>query len=625
MVAVSPATAVWRGSKGGTVEIKVNDEMVTIEIDPVKGPKVLSIQDEEFVDSWMPDVGKSWSELDVSKQKLLAYNAARKNREVTSSAEKIKEASRRQKVEKAISAGAEEEAKELRCTMERLRGPMTWPGIGQDKVLQNHSKKSPGMIYGFEFPWNAELLESFGPTWLTKAFHAACTMEPDNKVTSVTLDRNIKIDAGNNAGKFLFEVTYAKPNSILHTMMFAKVPFAMTKETQSDRVSSSVYKQPMDFHEINTYRLMESSLPVKTPKYYYGDISPETSNFILITARIPYAEVGSAEVGKMKMEPYQIEGPYDKCKDVYQLRGPAFDYYRLLVEASAKIAARDKAGKMLPREMQKITGQVAPDTSDKSGWGFVDFKPSGTDPATLLPQLQLGVSFFSDTARRLFPEYVTTDGFKRKFIRTMMTWSAYFNELNYWMHSDPDYVALGHANLNADNAYFWRDEAGQLDCGIIDWGGFAAGPLGHKMWWCFNCADFDNIQESLDKYINVFIEVYQEHGGPKLDKQRFKTQVLLASLGNTMFMVRAVPDCFKMCDRKQWPTIMERSDPRVADNINGKSTLRTTLQVMTNGLRVLQELESDLILEEWIQSVYVGQWGKPEKPRSVILGASDDW
>ena len=25
---------------------------------------------------------------------------------------------------------------------------------------------------------------------------------------------------------------------------------------------------------------------------------------------------------------------------------------------------------------------------------------------------------------------------------------------------DPDYVALAHSNLNVDNAYFWRDEAG---------------------------------------------------------------------------------------------------------------------------------------------------------------------
>ena len=29
-------------------------------------------------------------------------------------------------------------------------------------------------------------------------------------------------------------------------------------------------------------------MPMKTPQFYYGDISNETSNFILITERIPF-------------------------------------------------------------------------------------------------------------------------------------------------------------------------------------------------------------------------------------------------------------------------------------------------------------------------------------------------
>lgn len=43
-------------------------------------------------------------------------------------------------------------------------------------------------------------------------------------------------------------------------------------------------------------------------------------------------------------------------------------------------------------------------------------------------------------------------------MNTMMTWSAYSNEIQYWLHSDLSYVSLGHNNLNSDNAYFWRNE-----------------------------------------------------------------------------------------------------------------------------------------------------------------------
>ena len=39
-------------------------------------------------------------------------------------------------------------------------------------------------------------------------------------------------------------------------------------------------------------RLAETKLPVSTPKFYYGDISNETSNYILITERVPFSGVG---------------------------------------------------------------------------------------------------------------------------------------------------------------------------------------------------------------------------------------------------------------------------------------------------------------------------------------------
>ncbi|CAE7342362.1 unnamed protein product [Symbiodinium microadriaticum] len=128
---------------------------------------------------------------------------------------------------------------------------------------------------------------TYGPT-------VAGSLEKSNRVTQLRVE-NIKVTAGNNAGKFLFNVRYANERPGLHTKLFAKVPisvpFQMTKETKQDRLSSSVLKQPMDFFEINTYRLAETTLPIPTPKFYYGDISNLTSNFILITERVPFVEM----------------------------------------------------------------------------------------------------------------------------------------------------------------------------------------------------------------------------------------------------------------------------------------------------------------------------------------------
>mmetsp|Transcript_6958 Transcript_6958/g.19663 ORF Transcript_6958/g.19663 Transcript_6958/m.19663 type:complete len:657 (+) Transcript_6958:66-2036(+) len=626
--------AAWRGSEGGQVHI----ETEVVDIDIVKGPRLLTVDGST---SYLPlgDGVKIWKDLDSTEQKVLAYKAARLNAETRrrlpelareaerrAEADKVAAADReRQKLRKQLAdvllKGSPHEATELRCRMELARAPITWTPISPEMVLGNHERRAPGMIYGLEFPWTAALLEDFGPAWLTSAFRAAGTLHEKNRVTSVTIEQRIKIDAGNNAGKFLFDVTYESPSPDLDTQLFAKVPFAMTPETKMDRISSSVYKQPMDMQEINTYRLLEASFPMKTPKYYYGDISNETSNFILITARIPYAEMGEEVVGKRKLAPGEVEGPYDKCKDALQLRGPPEDYYMLLMVTAARIAGLHKRGKMCSQEVLRASLRGLPaDPNNPQAWGVNPSAATNEAPSTMKGRLQQAIRFFSETASVVFPEYVKTDAFKDKFFDNMMTWSAYAAEIQYWLHHDLDYVSLGHNNLNADNAYFWRDEHGKLDCGVIDWGGFGEGPLGHKMWWTFNCADFEQFQRCLPNYIDVFIATYREAGGPQLDGEIFRDHVILSTFGNVSFMVRAVPDCMKMCPAKEWATIQDRHDPRIAGNINGKSTLRTTLHVLNNGLRVLEEMGSDKVLDKFIQEVYVGKWGLTPKSRKVIFG-----
>ena len=80
----------------------------------------------------------------------------------------------------------------------------------------------------------------------------------------------------------------------------------------------------MDFYEINAYRLIEASMPIKIPKFYFGDISNESSNFILITERVPFT-------GMPPLKPFEIEGPYVKCKD-FEMNGTDKDHYCLLMQ-----------------------------------------------------------------------------------------------------------------------------------------------------------------------------------------------------------------------------------------------------------------------------------------------------
>jgi len=510
------------------------------------------------------------------------------------------------------AAASLRERTEARCQRELDKMNFEWAPITMETVKAGHDKVAPGMFYGIEFPWSASTLMEMGPQWLTRAFHLAGTLDTSNWVKKIALDQKVKITGGNNGGKFLFEVTYGKPAPDLHTQLFAKVPFPLTGATFTDRLSSSVYKQPMDALEVNTYRCLEASLPVRIPRFYYGEVSNETSNFILITEQIRFRGLPGA--GGARLGPLDIEGPYDKCKD-FQLGGRDREYYMLLMGQLARLAAAHKRGAIPWRYGEP------PREAWQYGLNLGTGRPqacTGENPLGCARKLEAALQFMSKTAPALYPAYVSDPPFQRKFMDVMLKLNAYSAELSYWKHSNPDYSALGHQNLNTDNAYFWRDRNGELDCGIFDFGGFGVSSLPHKIWWSLNMAEFDQVKANLDDYIESFIATYREHGGPQLDARTVKLALQITALQNCMIMVSAIPNSLKMCPAKEFLTIRDRHDPRIADNVDNKSTLRSCLHVLNMTVRMLEELRCDEALEGWVRDVWVGELGQAPKTEAEI-------
>eukprot|EP00442_Polarella_glacialis_P045907 CAMPEP_0115150436 /NCGR_PEP_ID=MMETSP0227-20121206/65045_1 /TAXON_ID=89957 /ORGANISM="Polarella glacialis, Strain CCMP 1383" /LENGTH=621 /DNA_ID=CAMNT_0002560815 /DNA_START=66 /DNA_END=1931 /DNA_ORIENTATION=- len=510
-----------------------------------------------------------------------------------------------------------------RCRRELKKEVAAWKPISIELVTQNHTKKAPGMLYGIEFPWTEEMMHSsqFGAEFLTKAFHVAGTLDKDNRVTKVVPDNKYKITTGNNGGKFLFEVEYLKPSQDLHTKLFAKIPHSMDKETSSDRLSSSVNKQPMELYELNSSRLLEATLPVKIPRFYFGDISNETSNWILITERVPFKNPEPLDfkgvtrgVAKEQLAAFEIEGPYDKCMD-WTLRGEPAEYYMALVRCGARMAGLAKSGKFGDPQV------VAKHFEDfehvpLQGWGM---QPgcSGQPPKILKTKIDMGVTFFSETAKDLFPSYCCTESWKAKFQNTMMKLNAYSAEMNYWCHSDTDYIALTHNNLNVDNAYFWRTEDGNLDLGVFDWGGMGSKSLGFKMWWWLYCIEFDVLAPNMDRFLDCLVDSYSEFGGPKLDKEVLRMMFVLTALQQMFGLLSAIPSIYKMCPKKEFTSIKDRFDPRVGENIHGKSTLRLYLQVMGTVCQMVHEWNTEEIVENFT-SLVCGKLGSGKKDQSTM-------
>ncbi|OLP92967.1 hypothetical protein AK812_SmicGene25180 [Symbiodinium microadriaticum] len=145
------------------------------------------------------------------------------------------------------------------------------------------------------------------------------------------------------------------------------------------------------------------------------------------------------------------------------------------------------------------------------------------DPQANLAKLNTAVQFFSETAKVVFPSSLWP------WPGLEFTYSLHCSSFLGIPYKDPDYVALAHSNLNVDNAYFWRDEehlGHYVDTFIQSW---------------LRPGQADVLSHLVLRY-PAFMFWYHTSGGPALDRDRL--------------------------------LLMDRRDPRIDENIGGKSTLR---------------------------------------------------
>lgn len=87
--------------------------------------------------------------------------------------------------------------------------------------------------------------------------------------------------------------------------------------------------------------------------------------------------------------------------------------------------------------------------------------------------------------------------------------------------------ALCHWNANIDNAWFWRDEHGDIACGLMDWSNVGQINMVTAISSCLAFAEPDFVIEHLDHFLALFARVFEEARGGPLDPAALKLQFAL--------------------------------------------------------------------------------------------------
>lgn len=446
-----------------------------------------------------------------------------------------------------------------------------------------------GDMYGLPIPPTLGELQKLGASWLTDALHAAGTLPSDNAITKVVdfkrLPMTGQMAAGGTGPKAFITVEYAKPDPELHTELFAKMPWACdgnTKEMGCDPFYRWKVSCNSDYEaqETTVYRFLGPLFPFKIPKYYFADICRNNTNYILITEKIPFGQKDNKE-----WEPYEILPVAEKYFDFQLEPSMRYEMYYCLMRAQARMAAWDKL---------KFFDITPPEFR---GMAMAPLAPGAFQFPLKLPAkrrqvlqrnsetvCKLWKEFLEDHAKRIYPPEYSDKGFIAALMDCCRDCNAYKDDIQLYSCLFPGMIALQHANLQSDNAYYWRDAEGKMDAGLIDWGGACPSNFAARLSGCLTSAEGEVLDEHEDGLLRCFVDEYYKECGIRLDFYEFRRQwrlnycLYVASMGVNIEM-----EIFRETPREEWKTIHSMWHPKAV----GRWNVRCYVFMIASALKYL--------------------------------------
>jgi hypothetical protein len=410
-----------------------------------------------------------------------------------------------------------------------------------------------GDLTGVEFPVSLDIFLEMGPAFLTDALRATGALQADNAVVGIT--HAAEFFGGGMGRKLAFEVCYHRPPAALGTQLFAK----FTREFGDPL--REIHAPPMETEVRFALLSRQPDFPVRVPVCAFADYSAAQKTGLLITERIPYGERG-------------IESAIDKCLD-YLLDDP-LEYYATLTKSLAALAARGRSGdfgaiiaREFPHDPQAVLAKP-----------MIPFDEAG------LVEMLDALEVFAEAAPHLLPAHVRDPTFLSAFRPAAQMVLAKEHSLRAYLEAQTDMVALSHWNMNLDNAWFWRDSEGTLQCGLLDWGGVGQMNLATAFFGMTCVAESDFVIAHEEALVEILFGEIRRLSGISIDRERFDvSRKISIALGGVAFFLNT--PALILAEIPDISIVEDRYDPQIRDRLMP----RCQLQAMTEFLNSWQRLD----------------------------------
>jgi hypothetical protein len=363
-----------------------------------------------------------------------------------------------------------------------------------------------GRQTGLLIPAHGDALKAAGEAFLTEAFQAFGSLTSGNRVTGIT--RCERCAGGSTGQKLLLSVAYQRPEPDLHSDLFVKFSRDFSDPVRDKR---GKYEMESEVRFAALSRL--PAFPVKVPVAYFADYDQESNTGLLITQQIAFGVDG--------IEPHRA-----KCLD-HELANPV-SYYQTLIKALARLAAAHRSGRLSP----DVEARFPYDRKTAEAANPIPYDE---------PQLRDLMQQFADFAAQcpqLLPTAVTSREFIARFERESVQFLRHEGTIRRFLQSNSNLIALCHWNAQIDNAWFWRDPSGALQCGLMDWGHAGQMNMAFSLWGCLSGAPQSVWDRELPALLLLYTDELQRQGGPRLDiaELTLHLQLYIAMMGLSYFV-----------------------------------------------------------------------------------------
>jgi hypothetical protein len=183
--------------------------------------------------------------------------------------------------------------------------------------------------------------------------------------------------------------------------------------------------------------------------------------------------------------------------------------------------------------------------------------------------VEMWSEYLGDKAKKCYAPELVEKKFVAEILDCLQDVCSFDTDVRTYFNLFPDYIALQHPNLNADNAYFWRTASGDLDCGIFDWGGASPINVIQLMTGSLTGAE-GHVQDEHDvHWLKCFRDEYRRECGINLDLGEMQRQWHLTYGVYLEYLAMRLRDAvFAQTPREEWATITSLWDKRVIEKWN---------------------------------------------------------